>query len=150
MEPKEPPLDQPLPCQSILGSRDTLTIQGSYWDGHTPHTAPPVRVSQDPEILWPSRNHTGMDIHHTQRPCQSILGSRDTLTIPPHLYRDTQTRRGDCPLPILHRMIRLLLSYAGKLKGLSCSLSYSTTQKCGLGEMNSTHPQSHSYYAVKM
>ena len=66
------------PCQSIPRSQDTLTISGQYMDGHM-HTAtpchsilrsrdtltilgdstcmgawalhPPVRVSQDPEIL---------------------------------------------------------------------------------------------------
>ena len=26
-------------------------IPGLYWDGHTPHTTPLVRVSRDPEIL---------------------------------------------------------------------------------------------------
>ena len=71
------------PCQSIPRSRDTLTIPGQYTDGHM-HTAPPcqsisrsrdtltipdstwitwmgtstlhppVRISWDPEILWPS------------------------------------------------------------------------------------------------
>ena len=69
------------PCQSIPGFGDTLTIPEWYWDGHTPHTTPLVRVSQDLEILWPSQDCTRMHytIHHT--PCPNIPGSRDTLTI---------------------------------------------------------------------
>ena len=40
------------PSQTIPGSRDTLTIPGLYRDGHTAHTTPLVRVSQDSGILW--------------------------------------------------------------------------------------------------